>query len=292
MTDQQDKKSAKVNARRRRPARRLGLSPSSPSSRPSAATSVSRAALRLLAFPALLAPGAAPRSGAAVPAPVVWRLEGGGQVGGFAPLAWGSPQPVAGGGLRFDGRGDGLVVPADPLQGWPAFTVAVLFRPDAAGPAAQRFLHVEDARGERLTVELRLEKGGCWCLDTFLHSDLGHRTLRDPRLLHRAGRWAWAELTYDGRVMRSYVDGRPELSGAVPFPPMAAGRSAIGVRLNRVFWFRGEIRELRFYRRALPAAELPAAPELESRFHGPRERPGAGRGIPSGVPPRAFVLMF
>jgi hypothetical protein len=38
--------------------------------------------------------------------------------------------------------------------------------------------------------------------------------------------------------------------------PLAAGRTSIGVRLNRVFWFKGAISKARFTARALAPAEF------------------------------------
>jgi hypothetical protein len=44
----------------------------------------------------------------------------------------------------------------------------------------------------------------------------------------------------------------------VPFEPLCAGRASLGVRLNRVSWFKGCLRELRVTPSALPVAELAA----------------------------------
>lgn len=193
----------------------------------------------------------------------VWTLADPRQIGGQAPTVWGAPQPAADGSLRFDGAADGLVLPVNPISGWGNFTVAVLFLPEAGGPDAQRFVHIEDTHGARLTVEDRLVPGKGWYMDTFLLSGSGpaasRRALIDPAKLHPLGQWAWAELVYDGRRMTAYVDGIQELAGEIAFPPMTDGRTSIGVRLNRIYWFKGLIREIRFYRMALAPAELPRA---------------------------------
>lgn len=193
------------------------------------------------------------------PSPLVWTFRDLRAVGGSVPEVLGSPQVLPDGAVHFNGVDQGLVVPSNPISGWSRFTVAVLFRPEDDAPEAQRFLHIEDPDGRRLTVEDRVVKGKGWYMDTFLLSGKG-RTLIDPAKLHPLGRWAWGELVYDGRLMRSYVDGVPELSGEVAFAPMAGGRTSVGVRLNRVYWFKGEIREVRFYPAALAPADLPRAP--------------------------------
>jgi hypothetical protein len=56
--------------------------------------------------------------------------------------------------------------------------------------------------------------------------------------------------------MSDYVDGVKELSGAVNFVPMADGRMSLGVRRNRVFWFKGSIKEVRFSPTALNSDAL------------------------------------
>jgi hypothetical protein len=60
--------------------------------------------------------------------------------------------------------------------------------------------------------------------------------------------------------MTQFVNGQAELEGGVAFPPMKPGRTALGVRLNRVSWFKGAIREVRIYPTALDAAALQRVP--------------------------------
>jgi hypothetical protein len=51
--------------------------------------------------------------------------------------------------------------------------------------------------------------------------------------------------------MSSYVNRKKELEGKIDFPPMTIGDISIGVRLNKVNWFKGLIREIRFHPQAL-----------------------------------------
>jgi hypothetical protein len=196
----------------------------------------------------------------AAPEPVRWTLQDLQQIGGVAPTVWGAPQ-VVDGAVHFDGKGDGLMVPINPMAGLAQFTIAILFRPQSGGPAAQRFLHSEDATGRRMTIEDRVVEGKGWYMDTFLLAGAGQKGLAliDPKKLHPLDAWAWGELVYDGHTMSSYVNGLPELSGKVVFPPAGPGRTSIGVRLNKVYWFQGDIKEVRFYPAALAPSELPAA---------------------------------
>ena len=193
-------------------------------------------------------------------APTVWRLDRAGEVGGVAPEIAGKPRALApeegGPGLWFDGVGDGLWVPLNPLAGQASFTIEVLIRPDADGPEEQRYFHVEDAAGRRGLLELRMLGADVWCLDTFLKSGDAKLTLIDRARTHPAGRWTWVALRYDGQTMSAWVDGVKELEGAIAFAPMGPGRTSLGTRQDRRSWFRGAIREVRISAEALPPERL------------------------------------
>jgi len=188
--------------------------------------------------------------------PTVWRLDQTAQIGGHVTEVLGAPR-VTDGATFFNGASDGLLVPANPLAGCAHFTVEVLFRPASDGPAEQRFLHVQDGPGTRALMETRVS-GGTWALDTFLsHPATGTRlALLDQTKRHPADRWTWVALVYDGRRMTHYIDGVKELEGEIAFPAMAAGRVSLGVRQNKVYWFKGGIREVRWHSTALNAEQL------------------------------------
>jgi hypothetical protein len=196
----------------------------------------------------------------------VWRADDFSAPGGAKAEVLGAPKIIrdnAGSYALFNGRTDAFVIPLVPLAGLRAFTVEVLLNPDPAGPQAQRFLHMEDGGGRRLTMEIRLTAAGRWALDAFLLSGSSRRALLDEKLLHTSGGWHWVALRYDGRTMESFVDGRKELDGRVDFTPMESGRTAIGARLNRIFWYKGAIRKIIVHPVAL------AAPSLESNGGSP-----------------------
>ena len=159
--------------------------------------------------------------------------------------------------VHFNGATDGLFVSVNPLEGLSQFTVEVLFKPEAGGPAEQRFLHVQDGPGSRALMEIRLTDAG-WALDTFLRSEnTGSQCpLLDRAKLHPADRWTWVALVYANGHMAHYIDGLKELEGNVAFPPMAAGQISLGVRQNKVYWFKGGIREVRFHAEALAPGAL------------------------------------
>ena len=196
------------------------------------------------------------------PVATVWQMRDATQVAGHRTEVVGSPKVSgagAGAAIVFDGQGDGIFVAANPLADWRAFTIEVRFKPDASGGEEQRFLHLEDDAKHRVLMETRV-RDQQWSLDAFLFQDPDHKlTLLDRSKRHPTDRWYWVALVYDGATMSSYVNGVLELSGEVDFAPMAPGRTSIGVRQNRVSWFKGAIAEIRFTPMALPAGRLQSA---------------------------------
>ena len=228
-----------------------------------------KALVILLVIMAYVGTGAALLAGekvaAKAPAPVIWTLNNVVSVGGLKPRVFGTPKVVdatAGGpALQFNGQNDGLIFPVNPIAYWAKFTIEVLLLPETDGPAAQRFMHIQDGRGSRGMMETRIIDGKSWTLDTFLLCGESSRTLRDLTKLHPTGKWAWVALVYDGNEMSQYVNGVNELKGEVAFLPMLSGRMSLGVRLNRVFWFKGNIKEVRFIPAALSPEALQRVPE-------------------------------
>jgi hypothetical protein len=159
--------------------------------------------------------------------------------------------------IHFDGIGDGIFVSANPLATLTEFTVEVLVKPESGGPEEQRFLHLQDEEENRALLELRLNKDG-WAVDSFLYSNKNNSRcpLLDRNKLHPADQWAWVALVYANGQMTHYVNGVKELEGAINFSPMGAGKTSIGVRQNKVSWFKGAIAEIRIHPRAISAEQL------------------------------------
>lgn len=209
--------------------------------------------------PLLLACLLCPALFAAVEPSAVWRLDRTDRVGGHPVEMLGAPRIVpdpAGPAMWFNGSTDGLFVPVNPLADTPAFTIEVLFHPEEGGPAAQRFFHLQDTKTWRVMIETRLDGQGGWWLDTFLGATGVSQPLIDPSLVHPTGRWYWVALRFDGRRMTSFINGKQELEREAAFGPMTEGRLSLGVRQNKVYWFKGGIREVRWHTAALAPAEL------------------------------------
>ena len=183
---------------------------------------------------------------------ISWKLQDPNLVGGFRPVILGNPSMKADdkdSSIYFNGINDGLILPTIPIQGWSKFTIEVLFKPGGDGSLEPRFIHFEDTALNRGTFELRLTKDGQWYLDVFLKNGKTNKglTLIDSTKLHPVNQWYSLALVYDGKKMRSYINGQKELEGEVHFPAMTKGNISLGVRLNKINWFKGQIREIRFH---------------------------------------------
>lgn len=161
---------------------------------------------------------------------------------------WGSPSLTEdspyGTAVFFDGEDDAIFLKENPLEGLSSFTVEVLIRPDIGGTLEPRFLHM-GTMGNRMMLEARLTEDGQWAVDSFLRSGEDYLVLLDRGLLHPAGEWAHIAVVVDKGQMTNYINGVRELEGNLQFNPIESGGMSIGVRMNRIHWFRGAIHSIR-----------------------------------------------
>ena len=106
-----------------------------------------------------------------------------------------------------------------------------------------------------LAQEIRVD-GEQWFLDTFIKSGENQRALYAENFKHALGQWYHVALVFDGATMKHYVDGKEELSGPLTIAPLDKGKTSLGVRMNRVYWFKGAISRVRFTPRALSPREF------------------------------------
>jgi hypothetical protein len=196
--------------------------------------------------------------------PVTWLVDNLATIGGHKVTVEGTPRVVStpqGDAVEFNGATDGLYLDVNPLEGLKQFTVEMMLEPAIDGQEEQRFLHIsQNDADNRALIELRLTPDRTWCLDTYLRMGPPGLTLIDRNTRHDAGTWHTVALTYDGQTMTHYVDGKKELEGQVAFGPLGPGRVSIGVRQNKVSWFKGRIRLVRITPAALSAAQLLTVP--------------------------------
>ena len=186
---------------------------------------------------------------------ITWNLDRLDMIGGHKVTVVGQPKVIdapGGKALEFDGVDDAIFLDVNPLAGLKQFTVEIIFRPYEGGPKEQRFFHLQESGSEnRVLFETRLTDDGQWFLDTFLKSGEGNYTQLAKDSLHKLGPWYHAALTIDAKQMRHYVNGKEELTTAIEFTPLKGGQTSLGVRINKVHWYKGAIRQVRITPRVL-----------------------------------------
>lgn len=144
-----------------------------------------------------------------------------------------------------------------PLPGMSEFTVEVIFNPYVDGAPEQRFFHMQENDSEdRVMFETRLVEDGLWFIDTFIKSGETNIPLFAEEHKHQIGPWYHAAIVVDGQRFEHYVNGQLELSEGFVFAAQKSGRTSLGVRINKIHWFKGAIRTVRFSDRALRPDEF------------------------------------
>lgn len=209
----------------------------------------------------LMLPGCATSAQQVVVDQKLWAFDNLTTVGGLPVTAEGGPSLVDspwGPAVKFDGVDDALFIEEHPLAGASTWTIEALIRPDG-GAFEQRFMHLAETEttpvgqtpvGTRFLFEIRVV-GNAWCLDAFTKGPTYNHTLIFPEKRFPVGQWRHVAQTYDGTTYRSFVDGVLQGEAPLAFTPQGPGRSSVGVRINRVSWFNGAIREARFTPRGL-----------------------------------------
>lgn len=201
----------------------------------------------------------------------IWRFDRIDKIGGHPTEVLGHPTVIEspyGNAVEFHGKGDAIIVPEHPLAGATAFTWEVIFRPDSDGAEAQRFFHIEEQdpvtgkdAGNRLLFEIRIVKGQ-WCLDSFAGNRGVNLTLLNCKALHPLDQWYRVTAVWDGKTLKNYVGNDLQGEGPLVMSPEGPGRSSIGMRLNRVYPFKGAVLMSRTVPRALPPDEFLKIPPI------------------------------
>ncbi len=198
----------------------------------------------------------------------VWTFDRLDLIGGFSTTTEGAPRLIetgAGKAIQFDGASDIVYVADHPLAGAETFTVEAVFRPDG-GAFEQRWLHLAeadavhgDAQSPRTLFEIRVVDGA-WYLDAFTTGPGYNTTLVVPEKTFAIGRWYAVQQTFDGKIYRSFVDGVLQAEAELAYVPQGAGRTSIGMRINKATPFHGAVHSARFTPRALAVAEFAGLP--------------------------------
>jgi putative heme-binding domain-containing protein len=196
--------------------------------------------------------------------PEVWLFDRLANIGGHKTTVLGQPAVIdspVGKAVRFNGVDEALDIDNHPLAGAETFTWEAIFRPDG-GQTEQRWFHLSErdpATGldtdNRMLFEIRVV-GDNWFLDSYNQSGSASKALMNRTALHPLGVWYHVASVYDGKEFRNYVDGVREGAAEIQLAPHGPGHTTVGVRINRVFYFKGAVHVARFTRRALSPAEF------------------------------------
>ncbi len=192
--------------------------------------------------------------------PEVWIFDHVDKIGGHPTTVLGHPHVIKtplGKALQFNGVDDAIFIPEHPLAGLETFTFEAIFRPERGGKPEQRWFHLAEQDPKtgadtdtRFLFEIRVI-GDQWCLDAFVHTTAVSKALMYRNILHPLDVWHHVAMVYDGQEFRSYVNGELQGKAAIHFEPEGPGHSSVGVRINKVDYFKGSVREARFTRQAL-----------------------------------------
>jgi hypothetical protein len=197
-----------------------------------------------------------------------WIFDDVNSIGGHPTAVIGHPRVIdspVGKAIEFNGVDDGIQLDVHPLAGATTFTWEAIFRPDGGNPE-QRWFHLEQnpATGSdannRMLFEIRVIDGQ-WCLDAFNKSGPVQKALLDRKNLHPLDAWYHVAAVYDGTEFRSYINGVQDGAAQVRLEPQEAGRTSIGVRMNKLYYFKGAVHMARFTKRALSPDEFLKIPE-------------------------------
>lgn len=152
--------------------------------------------------------------------------------------------------VAFDGIDDALFLKEMPLKGLESFTVEMIFKPESNGVFEQRILQIGEITGDRMLLEIRVLDNN-WYFDGFVASRGVKLALATEELLHPLGKWYHVAFVVTPNSLTTFVNGKQELHKDYTFNPIEEGQTSIGVRMNKVSWFKGAIYKIQISPQAL-----------------------------------------
>jgi len=164
--------------------------------------------------------------------------------------------------VLFDGVDDGILLDKMPLKGLMSYTLEMIIRFDSGGTKEQRVFHTGTMRKDRSLLEIR-SNAETWFFDGMVETNNNWVVLMDSTLLHPLGEWYHVAFTVENGRQITYVNGVKELEGTVSFIPIMDGATSIGVRQNKISWFKGAIYSIRISEKVLSPRQF----LYNSKFH-------------------------
>lgn len=152
--------------------------------------------------------------------------------------------------VTFNGIDDALFLKEMPLKGLKSFTVEMIFKPESNGIFEQRVLQIGEITGDRMLLEIRVLHNN-WYFDGFVASKGVKLALATEELLHPLEKWYHVAFVVTPNSLTTFVNGKQELHKDYTFNPIEDGQTSIGVRMNKVTWFKGAIYKIQISPEAL-----------------------------------------
>jgi hypothetical protein len=110
--------------------------------------------------------------------------------------------------------------------------------------------------GERVMLETRLTPEGYWYVDAFVQSGEVKIAMIDSTKLHPLGEWYNVALVNKKGKLEVFINGKTEFRKKIPFAPFTDGRTSLGVRQNKVYWYKGAFYKIRITPKAISPDEF------------------------------------
>jgi hypothetical protein len=159
-------------------------------------------------------------------------------------------QSPYGNAVAFNGIDDALFLKEMPLKDLKSFTVEMIFKPESNGIFEQRVLQIGEITGDRMLLEIRVLDNN-WYFDGFVASKGVKLALATEELLHPLEKWYHVAFVVTPNSLTTFVNGKQELHKDYTFNSIQEGQTSIGVRMNKVTWFKGAIYKIQISPEAL-----------------------------------------
>lgn len=158
--------------------------------------------------------------------------------------------------LMFDGIDDGILIDTFQINNVSNFTVEVVFNPARGGNFEQRFLHIGEVSGPRILFETRSDSA-TWYFDAYVQTEKQKYTLINPLLFHPLDKWYHVALVCNNGKLATYINGEKELTDSISSSAETiTGKASIGMRQNKVSWFKGAIYKIKISQEPLTPAQF------------------------------------
>lgn len=166
--------------------------------------------------------------------------------------------------LRFDGVEQQLSLPNDDRFNLPNFTVGLWLQPEQTKPTEQALLVKGDANGNNSNYALLLDQDNQIRARFNANCSNRQELISEPLV---SGSWAHVATSFDGAIMRLFLNGSEVLSKTVSGAACTRSQPVSIGNHESASGFKGQIDELFIYNHALAAEELQYIYDSQIRWY-------------------------